>query len=109
MLNVFKNKSNHQYKSASVIKLDRTQVPFKYRRVTNEDIQDIQILKGLKFSSEEFVIATTDQFEFDLNPLYVNINDTRYKIFNYYKEDINNSQGMFRKNGQLLTYIVIGK
>jgi hypothetical protein len=109
LLNVFKSGSNHQYKTANIIKLDRTQIPFKYRRITNEDVQDINILKGLKFSAEEFVIATLDQFEFDLNPLYVNIDDVRYKIFDHYKEDINNTQGMFRKNGQLLTYIRIGK
>jgi len=109
MLNVFSQASNHQYKTAYIIRLDRSQLAFKYRRITNKDIQDIQILKGLKFSAEEFVIATTDQFEFDINPLHVNIDDVRYKIFDHYKEDINNSQGMFRKNGQLLTYIRIGK
>jgi len=109
MLNVFKNKSNHQYKTASVIMPDRSQTFFKYRRITNEDVQDIQILKGLKFSAEEFIIATTYEFEFDLNPLHVNIDGTRYKIFDHYKENALNSQGMFRKEGQTLTYIRIGK
>jgi hypothetical protein len=109
VLNVYKNKSNNQYKTAHIIRPDRSQIYFRYRRMTNADIQDIQILKGLKFSSEEFVISTTFTFNFDLNPLHVNIDGIRYKIFDHYKEDALNTQGMFRREGQTITYIRLGK
>ena len=43
MLNMFKQKSNHNYKTATIMKPDRTQYAFKYKRVTAEDIQKIPI------------------------------------------------------------------
>jgi hypothetical protein len=108
MLNIFKSKSNHQYRTAFVIKPDRSQHAFKFRRATNEDITKIQYIDGLRTQAEEFVIATTDQFDFSILSLSVNIDDTRYKILDSYKENTPTSNGMFRQ-GQVTTYLRVGK
>ena len=109
MLNIFKNKSNHQYKVASIIKEDRTQHDFKYRRITAEDLQKVQYLQGLRTQTEEFIIATSDMFDFSILSLAVNLGEIRYKILDAYKEDNVNSTGLFRKDFQTTTYIRLGK
>ena len=101
MINMFKNKSNHQYKTATIIKEDRTQHSFKYRKTSNVEIQ--KILR----SSEEFIIATSNEFDFSI--LQVNIDDIRYKILDAYKEDNVNSNGLFRNKFQVTTYITCGR
>jgi len=108
MLNIFKSKSNHQYRTAYVIRTDRTQYPFKYRRMTNEDITKIQYIEGLRTQAEEFVIATTDQFDFSILSLSVNIDEVRYKILDSYLENTPTSNGMFRQ-GPTTTYLRVGK
>jgi len=108
MLNVFKNKTNHQYRTASIIREDRTQYYFKYRRITNEDVEKIQYVTGMRTAAEEFVIATTDQFEFSILSLAVNIENQRYKILDSFRENQVNSHGLFRQ-GPLTTYLRVGK
>jgi hypothetical protein len=107
MLNIFKAKSNHQYRTAFVIKPDRSQHAFKYRKATNEDLTKIQYIDGLRTQTEEFVIATTDQFDFSILSLSINIDDIRYKILDAYKENTNSSNGMFRE-GPITTYLRVG-
>jgi hypothetical protein len=108
MLNIFKSKSNHQYRTAYIIRPDRTQFAFKYRRMTNEDVTKIQYIEGLRTQAEELVIATTDQFDFDILSLTVSIDDIRYKILDSYRENTNSSNGLFRQ-GQITTYLRVGK
>jgi len=108
LLNVYKNKTNHEYRTASIIREDRSQYYFKYKRVTNEDVQKIQYLQGLRTSSEEFIISTTHQFNFSILSLAINIDGERYKILDSYRENQVNSHGMFRQ-GSLTTYLRIGK
>jgi hypothetical protein len=108
MINVYKSKSNYQYRTAYVIRPDRTQYEFNYRRVTNEDIQKIQYIEGLRTQAEEFVIATTDQFDFEILSLTINIDNKRYKILDSYLENTPTSNGLFRQ-GSLTTYLRIGK
>lgn len=107
MLNIYKNKSNHQYRTAAVIREDRTQYYFKYRKITNEDIQKVQYLQGLRTQAQEFIIATTDQFDFQILSLSINIENTKYKILDSYTEDQINTTGLFRQ-GQRTTYLRIG-
>jgi hypothetical protein len=108
MLNIFKSKSNHQYRTAYIIRPDRTQYAFRYKRATNEDITKIQYIDGLRTQAEEFVISTTDQFDFSILSLAVNIDDVRYKILDSYKENTVSSNGLFRQ-GHTTTYLRIGK
>lgn len=109
MINMFKNKSNHQYKTATIIKENRTQHSFKYRKTSNVEIQKIQYFQGLRTSSEEFIIATSNEFDFSILSLQVNIDDIRYKILDAYKEDNVNSNGLFRNKFQVTTYITVGR
>jgi hypothetical protein len=90
------------------MRADRTQYSFKYKRITAEDIQKIQYLQGLRTQTEEFVIATTDQFDFDILSLPVIIDDIRYKILDSYREDNVNSNGLFRRDHEVTTYLRIG-
>jgi hypothetical protein len=163
MLNIYKNRSNNQYKTASILKdsitvkitdteeekaytfdsikkaadylavsesditlaekndtlindiysvnieRGRTQVYFKYRKITQEDISKVQYLSGLRTSSEEFVISTTTQFEFDVLEHQVNIDNIKYKILDVYREDNLHGEGMFRKEHIKTLYLRIGK
>lgn len=108
MLNMFKSVSNKQYRTAYVIREDRTQYAFKYRMANAEDLQKIQYVQGMRTQSEEFVIATTDQFDFSILSLSINIDNVKYKILNSYKELTPITNGLFRK-GETVTYITVGK
>jgi hypothetical protein len=108
MLNVYKQKSNHQYRTAFVIREDRTQYGFKFRYLSNNDLQKLYVVDGLRTQSSEFIIATTNQFPFSILNLSINIEDVRYKILDAYTENNLNSDGMFRK-GQVTTYLRVGK
>jgi hypothetical protein len=108
MLNVYKQKSNHQYRKGFVIREDRTQYAFRYRYISNNDLQKLYLIDGLRTQSSEFIIATTDQFDFEILKLSVNIDDKRYKILDAYTENTLNSDGMFRR-GAVTTYLRVGK
>jgi hypothetical protein len=108
VLNVFKNKTNYQYRTGSIIREDRSQYYFKYRRITNEDIQKIQYVTGLRTATEEFIISTTYEFPFSILSLAVNIENQRYKILDSYIENNVNTDGIFRQ-GPRTTYLRIGK
>lgn len=109
MINIYKNKNNYQYKTASVIREDRTEYKFRYKKVTQEDISKVQYLSGLRTSVEEFIISTTHSFPFDILQLSVNIGGFRYKILDSYREDNMHGEGMFRKDHLVTTYLRIGK
>jgi hypothetical protein len=108
MLNVYKQKSNHQYRKAFIIREDRTQYPFRYRQISNNDLQKLYLIDGLRTQTSEFIIATTDQFEFEILKLSVNIDNKRYKILDAYTENNVNTDGLFRR-GNVTTYLRIGK
>jgi hypothetical protein len=108
VLNVYKNKSNHQYRKGFVIREDRTQYPFRYRYISNNDKQKLYLIDGMRTETSEFIISTTDQFPFSILKLSVNIDDVRYKILDAYTENDVNSDGMFRR-GPVTTYLRIGK
>jgi hypothetical protein len=108
MINIYKSVSNKQYRTAYVIREDRTQYAFKYRLIDAQDYAKIQYIQGLRTQTEEFIIATTDQFDFSILSLSINIDDTRYKILASYKEMTPSSNGLFRQ-GEQVTYISVGK
>jgi hypothetical protein len=107
MINVYKNKSLHNYRTASVLREDRTQYSFKYRRMTNEDVSKVQLITGLRTEAEQFIIATTNQFDFSILNLPVIIDNVRYTILDSYREDQVNTSGLFRQ-AQLTTYLRVG-
>lgn len=109
MINIFKNKTNNQYKTATLIREDRSQYSFKYKKITQRDIEKLNIFPGMRTQFEEFIIATTDQFDFTILNLSVNIEGYRYKILDSYTEDNMHGEGQFRKADLITTYLRIGK
>lgn len=109
MINFIKNKTNNQYRTATIIREDRTQYKFRYRKVEPTLESKNEFVTGLRNQNEEFLIATTDQFNFPILSLQLNIDNVRYKILDTFKENAVNSNGLFRDNFEVVTFIRVGK
>ena len=77
--------------------------------MSDTEIEKVQYLQGLRTQTEEFMISTTDIFDFSILSLPININGVRYKILDARKGDLVTSSGLYRKDSQEITYMLIGR
>jgi len=107
MLNVWHKDKDTRYirYRTGYIKEESTQVPFKFYRLSDTEIQNAEYLKGIEMQSVSFTIRTMFQYEWTVHTKVI-IGNRAYKVGYVHKEEDDTANGILRSN--VKPYIYLG-
>ena len=108
MLNIFNNKNLKQYKVGYVVDDAGNEYQFKYNKLSQSEISEIEILSSVSSTNTGFVIMTTDPFNFHPS-MKIKINNIYYHILGITIQEHSNENGIFRSNLIRTQFISLGR
>jgi len=109
MLNCFKNTTLNAFKTAYIYDVEtKEKQPFKYRLMTDKEVEELQFMRGLESSKTTMTIATNNTITIDTKSSLI-INGAFYSVITFVEKVNDSYNGMFRKVKERTLYIAVQK
>jgi len=106
MLNTFKSTTLNAFKTAYIHTSTGEKIPFKYRLMTDKEVEEMQFMRGLESGRTTMSIATNDTIEVDTKSRLI-IDGFYYSIITITGKLTDSQNGMFRKVGEKTLYMAV--
>jgi hypothetical protein len=107
MLNAFKNTTLNAFKTAYLYDVEtKEKKPFKYRLMTDKEIDELQYMRGLDSMRSSMTIATNSSLEFDTKSRLI-IDGFFYSVITITEMVTDNFNGMFRNTTEKTKFLAV--
>ena len=107
MLNVYKNTTLYAFKTAFIFnQTTKEKRPFKYRLMTDKEVDELQFMRGLDSGRTTMTIATNDTVNIDTKSRLI-IDGFFYSVITTTEKTTDNYNGMFRRVKERTLYMAV--
>ena len=107
MLNTFKNTTLNAFKTAYLYDAEtKEKKPFKYRLMTDKEIDELQYMRGLDSMRSSMTIATNSSLELDTKSRLI-IDGFFYSVITISEKVTDNFNGMFRNTTERTKFLAV--